>query len=180
MRLLKNDTLTLVVDFQERLFPVIHQHEQLLKNVPILLQGLQALEVPMLVTEQYRKGLGATVAEFNALLGGVPNMEKMAFSCCDDPAIMEKIELSGCRTVLLCGIESHICVLQTAIDLKERGFKPVVVTDCVSSRTPENKAMALERMKQEGILLTTYESVLFELCRYAGTDAFKVISKLVK
>jgi hypothetical protein len=68
---------------------VIHQHEQLLKSVPILLQGLKALEVPMLVTEQYRKGLGATVAEFNALLGGVPNMEKMAFSCCDDPAIME-------------------------------------------------------------------------------------------
>ena len=180
MRLLKNDTIALVIDFQERLFPVIHQHDQLLKNVPILIQGLQALQIPMLITEQYRKGLGSTIGEFAGLLSGVPNFEKISFSGCDDPAIMEKIALSGCRTVLICGIESHICVLQTAIDLRERGYNPVVVTDCVSSRTAENRALALERMKQEGILLTTYESVLFELCRYAGTDAFKIISKLVK
>ncbi len=180
MRLLKNDTIALVVDFQERLFPVIHQNEQLQKNVTILLQGLNTLDIPMIVTEQYRKGLGATIEPILQLVEGKPNMEKVAFSCCDEPSVIEKIELSGRRTVLISGIESHICVLQTAIDLKERGFKPVIVVDCVASRTAENKQIALERMKQEGIVLTSYESVLFELCRYSGNDEFKAISKLVK
>lgn len=180
MRLIKSDVLALVVDFQERLFPVIHQNEELQKNVSILLQGLNVLGVPMIVTEQYRKGLGATIEPLAALVDGHPFMEKIAFSCVDEASIIEKIELSGRRTVLICGIESHICVLQTAIDLKERGFKPVVVADCVASRTPENRQIALERMKQEGIVLTSYESILFELCRYAGTDEFKAISKLVK
>jgi nicotinamidase-related amidase len=180
MRILKNDTIALVVDFQERLFPVIHQNDKLQNNVTTLLQGLNTLCVPMIVTEQYRKGLGATIEPIALLVEDKPNMEKIAFSCCDEPSILEKIELSGRRTILICGIESHICVLQTAIDLKERGFKPVVVADCVASRTEENKQIALERMKQEGIILTSYESILFELCRYSGSDEFKAISKLVK
>lgn len=180
MRIIKNDTLALVVDFQERLFPVIENNELLLKNVPILIEGLKALGVPMIVTEQYRKGLGETINPFVGLLEGYKNMEKTAFSCCDEPAIMEEIATSGKRSVLVFGIEAHVCVLQTVIDLKERGFKPVVVTDCVGSRTPENRALAFERMKQEGVLLTSYESVLFEMCRFAGNDVFKTISKLVK
>ncbi|WP_430810136.1 MULTISPECIES: hydrolase [unclassified Carboxylicivirga] len=180
MRLLKENAIGVVVDIQERLFPHIDGHEQLEKNTKTLVEGLKALGVPFLVTEQYKKGLGDTVAGIEALVQDDPHMEKMAFSCCDEPKFMEALETSTKRTVILAGMETHICLLQTAIDLKERGFTPVVVEDCVSSRTKDNKRIALERMRQEGIIVTSYESILFELCRVAGSDAFKTISKLVK
>jgi len=180
MRILKENTIGVVVDIQERLFPHIHEHELLEKNTKILIQGLKALDVPCIITEQYKKGLGDTVAGIKELVAEYPHFEKMAFSCCGEPKFMESLEVSTKRTVILAGMETHICMLQTAIDLKERGFHPVVVEDCVSSRTPDNKRIALERMRQEGITVTSYESILFELCRVAGSDAFKTISKLVK
>jgi nicotinamidase-related amidase len=104
----------------------------------------------------------------------------MSFSCCDEPSFQEQLEQSGRKTIILAGIEAHICLLQTALDLKERGFRPVVVEDCVGSRNPENKRIAIQRMLQEGITVTSFESLLFELTRVAGSDAFKAISKLVK
>lgn len=180
MRVEKSNAVALIVDIQERLFPHIDGHEQLEKNVGVLINGLKALEVPVLVTEQYVKGLGASISSVEELIAQDPHVEKMAFSCCDEPQFTEKLELTTKRFVIIAGIESHICVLQTAIDLKERGFHPVVVEDCVGSRNPANKANALERLRQEGVIVSTYESILFELCRYAGTDAFKTISKLVK
>ena len=180
MRILKENTIGVVVDIQERLFPHIHQHELLEKNTKILVQGLKALGVPFLISEQYKKGLGDTLAEIKELVADDPHFEKMAFSCCDDPQFMESLETSTKRTVILAGMETHICMLQTAIDLKERGYHPVIVEDCVSSRTAENKRIALERLRCEGVTVTSYESILFELCRIAGTDAFKIISKLVK
>ena len=93
---------------------------------------------------------------------------------------MEALETSTKRVVILAGMETHICMLQTAVDLKARGFTPVIVENCVSSRTEENKRIAMERFRQEGVIITSYESILFELCRIAGSDAFKTISKLVK
>ena len=180
MRILKENTIGVVVDIQERLFPHIHQHELLEKNTKILVQGLKALGVPFLISEQYKKGLGDNMAEIKELVADDPHFEKMAFSCCDDPQFMESLETSTKRTVILAGMETHICMLQTAIDLKERGYHPVIVEDCVSSRTAENKRIALERLRCEGVTVTSYESILFELCRIAGTDAFKIISKLVK
>jgi nicotinamidase-related amidase len=173
MRIIRDHVLAMVVDVQERLFPHIYEHEQLAQNMKIL-------EVPVIVTEQYKKGLGETIPSLAALVQECPHSEKTAFSCCDDPAIMEKLELSSKRTVVLAGIESHICLLQTALDLKERGFHPVVVEDCVGSRKPDNKRIAMARLVQEGIIITSYESLLFELCRVSGTDEFKAISKLVK
>ncbi|TRX63182.1 hydrolase [Carboxylicivirga sp. M1479] len=180
MRLLKENVIGVVVDIQERLFPHINEHEQLEKNTKILVQGLKALEAPFLITEQYKKGLGDTIEGIETLVKDDAHFEKMAFSCCDDPKFMEALETSTKRTVVLAGMETHICMLQTAIDLRERGYTPVIVEDCVSSRTPENKAIAIERMRQEGVIVTSYESILFELCRVAGSDAFKTISKLVK
>ncbi|MCU4166355.1 hydrolase [Carboxylicivirga caseinilyticus] len=180
MRVLKDNAVAMIVDIQERLFPHIYEHEQLAKNVEILIQGLQALEVPVVVSEQYKKGLGETIEPIEKLIATDPHIEKMAFSCCDEPKLMEKTELTGKRFVILAGMETHICVLQTAIDLLERGYHPVVVEDCVSSRTLANKQNAIERMRQEGVIITSYESLLFELCRYAGSDVFKTISKLVK
>jgi len=180
MRLLKENVIGVVVDIQERLFPHINEHEQLDKNTQILIQGLKALGVPLLVTEQYKKGLGETIGGIANLVKDDPHFEKMAFSCCDEPSFMEALETSTKRVVILAGMETHICMLQTAVDLKERGFTPVIVEDCVSSRTANNKRIAMERFRNEGIIITSYESVLFELCRVAGSDAFKTISKLVK
>ncbi|TAJ06914.1 isochorismatase family protein [Marinilabiliaceae bacterium JC017] len=180
MRVIKENTISLLIDVQERLFPHIHEHVTLKKNLEILLAGLKTLNVPVIVTEQYKKGLGETIDDIEVLVEQCPHAEKVAFSCCDEPGVIEKIEISTKRFVIIAGIESHICVLQTAIDLKERGFTPVVVEDCVGSRTAENKRIAMDRLRQEEVIVTSYESILFELCRKAGTDAFKTISKLVK
>jgi nicotinamidase-related amidase len=180
MRIPKDKAALLVIDIQERLFPFISENEKLVKNVPILIEGMKVLEVPVFVTEQYVKGLGTTVPSIATPLGELPRTEKMAFSCCDEPRFMEALALSGKEYVIIAGIESHVCVLQTVIDLIHNGYHPVVVEDCTSSRKLNDKNIAIERMRREGAVITTYESLLFELLRYSGTDPFRAISKLVK
>ncbi|MBL7967034.1 MAG: isochorismatase family protein [Prolixibacteraceae bacterium] len=180
MRILKENTIGLVIDIQERLVPVMEENEQLIENCKKLLQGLQILGLPLLVTQQYTKGLGETIEEIKTLIPDFQFIEKKDFSCYDEPAFAEKLDNSGAKNVILCGIESHVCVLQTAIDLKEAGYVPVVVMDCVSSRSFDNVDLAAERFRYEGIMMTSLESVLFELTRSAGAPGFKEISKLVK
>jgi hypothetical protein len=180
MRILKERTAALIIDFQGKLFPFIHENEMLLKNVPILIQGLKVLGIPLFVTEQYVKGLGSTVEPIAIHLENIKRIEKAAFSCCDEPRLMEGIAVSARENIIIAGIESHVCVLQTVVDLIRNGYHPVVVEDCISSRKENDKKMALERMKKEGAIITTYESILFELLRYSGTEQFKAISKLVK
>lgn len=180
MRIKTNNVACLVIDFQQRLYPLIHEHEELSKNVPILLNGMKILDIPVFVTEQYVKGLGPTVPEIAACIEGIERIEKSAFSCLDEPRFSLALANSGKDYVIVCGIESHVCVLQTVTDLKQHGYSPVVVADCVSSRKESDKYFALERMKQEGVILTTYEAILFELLRYSGGEKFKGISALVK
>ncbi len=180
MRILAKDAVGLIIDIQERLFPFIANHEQIAKNTSILIEGLKALEVPIMVTEQYTKGLGVTITPLKDLLHQNRFIEKMAFSCCDEPKFFEELAVKAPQFVIIAGIESHVCVLQTTIDLINNGYRPVVVEDCVGSRNPNDKAMAIARMRQEGAIITTYESVLFELLRYSGTESFRKISKLVK
>lgn len=180
MRISADDSVGLIIDIQERLYPFINENEQLTKNTVILIEGLKAIGVKILVTEQYTKGLGVTIEPLKNLLSEIGVVEKMAFSCCDEPVFYEKLALRSVRNVIIAGIESHVCVLQTAIDLLNNGYTPVIVEDCVGSRNPNDKKIAIERMRKEGAVITTYESILFELLRYSGTDAFKKISKLVK
>jgi len=180
MRILQNETAAVVVDIQERLLPHIYQWEQTLQNCLKLIEGLQVLSVPMLVTQQYTKGLGPTDPSIVNRISGFSYIEKNTFSCCSEPAFMEKLSSPGKKSIILCGIETHVCVLQTCIDLLEDGYIPVVVEDCVSSRKPNDKLIAISRMRQEGARITTLESLLFELTRCAGTDTFKSISRLVK
>ena len=180
MRILKNDTFALIIDIQEKLFPHIHENKRLLENTQKLVEGLKVLGVPIKITEQYKRGLGDTLPELSELLNGCPFFEKKSFSCCDDNVIMEDINASSRHTVILTGIEAHICVMQTAIDLLANGFRPVIVEDCVSSRKPDDKRISINRMLHAGITVTSYESLLFELCRYSGSDEFKTISKIVK
>lgn len=179
-RLKRNETAAVVIDVQEKLFPLIHEHEQLAKNMSILIQGMKVMDIPLLVTQQYTKGLGGTVTQIKDAIGEYHHIEKMAFSCCGDEGFMSVLKKLNKKNVILMGIESHVCVLQTALDLIAEGFQPVVIEDCVSSRKPNDKRIAVERMKQSGAIVSTYESILFELTEVSGTDLFKSIVKLIK
>jgi nicotinamidase-related amidase len=180
MRILKEDTKLVVVDLQERLFPHINNNAQLLQKCKTLIEGIRLLNIPIIITEQYVKGLGKTIQPIAESLGEFRSIEKMSFSCMGEPNFNLKIEEHYIKNILLCGIESHVCVLQTALDLVEAGHKPIVVADAISSRNPYDKEIALQRFASEGIRVTTVESILFELCKVSGTDQFKAISKLVK
>jgi nicotinamidase-related amidase len=180
LRIFASNTVALVIDIQEKLFPHIDNHNNLQSNCEILLSGLNVLNIPILVTEQYPKGLGPTVKSISGLIKDFNPIEKLTFSCCGENKFLETLKEHGKRNVLICGIEAHVCVLQTVMDMIERGYHPVIIEDCVSSRKPSDRETAIKRMAREGVIITTYESILFELCEVAGTDQFKQISNLVK
>jgi nicotinamidase-related amidase len=180
VRIIKEESAGLVIDIQERLFPFISDHDEMAKNAGILIRGLQSMAIPVLITQQYTKGLGPTIEPVRELFGGQEYLEKTAFSCCDDITFMDRLQELGRKYVIITGIEAHVCVLQTTIDLLEKGFIPVVAEDCVSSRRKNDKDQAIMRMRREGAIISTYESILFELLRYSGTEEFKAISRLVK
>ncbi len=180
MRLIKEETSLLVIDIQSRLFPHIHDYQQFEDSTCKLIKGAKALSLPIFVSEQYVKGLGETTKNIKAALGDSYNpIEKMAFSCCDMDEYMTFLKKEGKKNVLICGIESHICILQTSLDLIKAGYQPVVIENCVSSRNLQDKTTAISRLLQEGAIVSTYESILFELCRYSGTPEFKEISKII-
>ena len=176
MRILGEEAIALVVDYQEKLVPVMSEREVLIDRSQILLQGLKILSIPMIITQQYTKGLGTTVESLVAIVGTEDYIEKISFSAYEQV----KDHIAGKKFVIVCGIESHICVLQTVIDLAAAGYVPVVVEDCISSRQKNDKEIALRRMSQEGAIITTSESLLFELLRVAGTDTSKKIQRLIK
>lgn len=179
MRILAENTSCLVIDYQERIVPAMADKEALVANSVKLLEGLKILGIPMTITGQYTKGLGLNLPEIFQAAGTEEYFDKISFSSYEVEEVRKALESRG-KNVILCGIEAHVCVLQTAIDLKEAGYQPILVTDCISSRKESDKEIALIRAQQEGILLTTSEAVLFELTKRAGSDVFKQISKLVK
>jgi nicotinamidase-related amidase len=180
MRIKKENTIGVVIDIQSRLYPLIQDADTLTKNNTILIKGLRVLDVPIVVTQQYTKGLGETIPELAEALGEYKHIEKTAFSCCDEPRFNEDLALASKKYVVVTGIEAHVCVMQTVNDLIGQGYTPVVVEDCIGSRNPNDKKIAIERMRQSGAIITTYESILFELLKYSGTDQFREISQLVK
>jgi nicotinamidase-related amidase len=174
------NTALLLIDFQERLFPVMHEKEKLLRNILKLIKGMQILEVPIIVTEQYPKGLGPTIPEIKELLTGIKPVEKVCFDCNDEPAFGEALGALKRKQVIIAGIEAHICVYQTAMSLIRAGYQVQVACDCITSRDPENKMVALSRMGAAGISPTSVEMALFELLKVAKGDKFKQISAIVK
>ncbi|MDR2910297.1 MAG: isochorismatase family protein [Bacteroidales bacterium] len=180
MRIIKEKTAAFVIDIQERLFPVMYKKENLLKNCEILIEALVELSVPLIVTQQYTKGLGETIPEIRSHIPNFNYTEKHDFSCCGELSIIERLKKTGIENVIICGIESHVCVLQTAVDLKETGMNPVVVTDCISSRTEDNIVAAKERFRYENIMMTSYESIIFELTRSSTAPVFRTVSRLIK
>ncbi|MDF2804137.1 MAG: hypothetical protein K0S61_4040 [Anaerocolumna sp.] len=181
MRIIKEETIAIMVDIQEKLLPAMLNKEDLIENTIKLLKGLKLLGVPVLISRQYTKGLGDTVNELKELLDeGTPDFDKITFSCYDDINIKNFIDSQNIKYIILFGIEAHICLQQTAIDCMAAGYQAVVVTDCISSRKKKDKKIAIHRYEKEGVVLATYESILFELTRQAGTDTFKEISKIIK
>lgn len=175
----KEDAIVLVIDIQEKLLPVIFEKDELVNKSKILISGAKVLEVPVFVTEQYPKGLGKTVGEINALIENDPIFEKMSYTCCTDE-VMEYLEKTKKKQVIITGIETHICVYQTTRDLLKRGYSVFVASDAVSSRTLENKQNGLALMKDVGAVISNTESLLFDMLKISGTPEFKAISKLVK
>ncbi len=173
------DTALLVIDVQEKLARVMHEREALIDSTAKIVRGANALGVPLLLTEQYPKGLGPTVPEVAAHIKIAP-IEKLHFDCCGEPAFLAALSELGRRQLLVCGIEAHVCVYQTAAGLLERGFGVHVVADAVSSRTARNRDLALQKMASCGVRLTSVEMALFELLKVAGGDVFKQVMSIVK
>ncbi|MFW6061151.1 MAG: isochorismatase family protein, partial [Phycisphaeraceae bacterium] len=166
-------TAVLIVDVQEKLLPVIDGADQLVAQVGKLLDGADALELPVLVTEQYPKGLGATtpvLAERMTRVSCKP--EKVKFSSFVEP-VRDELARLGARSVVVAGIEAHVCVLQTCLDLLDGGYTAAVAVDAIASRRPMEKDAAVQRMVQAGVVPTTVESMLLEIVREAGSERFK-------
>ncbi len=176
----RHQAVVVVIDIQQKLFPHIAGHEDVVRNAATLIQGAQVLDVPVRLTEQYPKGLGPTVAPIAHLLEGTKPLEKLTFGCYADPGFRQALEATGRRQVILCGIEAHICVLQTALQLLEAGFRVQVAADAVGSRKPDHCRVARDRLRHAGADVTVVESVLFEMLQNAETDAFKQIARLVR
>lgn len=180
MKIRVEDCVYVQVDVQERLFPHIQNNEKLEKNLITLVKGLKLHEIPFIINEQYKKGIGETIPSLKELVQEYPHFEKTTFSCCGNEDGLAAIKATGKRIVILAGIETHVCVLQTALDLLENGLQPVLVTDCVDSRKDNDKQIAIQRLVQAGVIPTTYECLLFELTINSKSPVFKEISKLVK
>lgn len=175
--LMRADRSTLlVIDIQERLCPALHEAEALVDNSAWLIRVARQLNVPVLVSEQYPKGLGPTVAALQPLLEGVTPVEKLRFSTAREAALLA--QPGGERQqFVVCGAETHVCVLQTVLELLEAGRQVFVVEEAVTSRTPANKQLALARMRQAGAQIVSGEMVAFEWMERAGTETFKEISR---
>ena len=173
-------TALLIVDIQEKLTRAMHEKEALVENSAKMIKGAQILGVPIIASEQNPQGLGPTIPELAELLSGAEAVSKVSFSCCGEDRFMAQFKALNRKQVLVAGIEAHVCVYQTAADLLNLGYEVQVLADCVSSRTPENKAIGLELIKNLGGTLTSAETAIFELMKVAEGDTFKQMLKVVK
>jgi nicotinamidase-related amidase len=170
----------LVVDVQERLLPAMHDPEAVLRHCRILMQAARALDIPVLVTEQYPKGLGPTVSELASLAPQGAVIAKLHFSSPAAPDFRRRFDSLGRSQAVIAGLEAHVCVLQTALGLKDAGRDPFVVADATSSRTTANRDRAIARLAANGVEVVTTEMVVFEWLGQAGTDRFRELSRLVR
>jgi nicotinamidase-related amidase len=167
-----------VVDVQGSLIDTMAEHTAIVENLKALLKVAQLLDLPILATEQER--LGEIIPELQGLLSGSPKFQKLSFSCCGDSSFLKKLRQLRRKTVILCGIETHICVLQTVLDLLKLHYRVVVVKDATSSHAPIDRDTAIERMENAGSIITTTEALIYELTEKAGTEEFRRILEIVK
>lgn len=174
-------TALAIIDVQEAFRGSISDFAELAARIALVAHAAQLLKIPLIVTEQYPKGLGHTANEIRAVLPDqLQIIEKTAFSSCGAQSFETELERTGARQILVCGIEAHICVNQTAHDLLARGFQVHLLTDCITARAPQNRQIALAKMQQSGAIPSSTEMALFELLRDARHEQFKSIQKLIK
>jgi nicotinamidase-related amidase len=176
----REKTALLIIDVQERILPVIHNIENVIQNTLKLINGFKILSIPIYFTEQYPKGLGQTEKRIKEALESSEAIQKMSFSCSGAGNLFAELKEKNISQVVVCGIESHVCVQQTVLDLIANDFQVDVAADAISSRKQFDYEIALQRMRTNGAEVTTTESILFELLNVCGTDEFKAVSKLVK
>jgi nicotinamidase-related amidase len=180
-RIARESTALLVVDIQERFLPAIHDAEAVVANSVVAIRAARELGLPTFVTEQYSKGLGATVPEVVSALGDAYQpVEKTRFSACGAEEIDAGLRRAGVNSVLLIGIEAHVCILQTGLDLLDEGYGVFPVANAISSRTPEDCALGLERLRASGATLISTEILIFELLAEARDPHFKTLQSLIK
>ncbi len=177
--LLKEESLLLIIDIQERLVPAMKYGEQVIKNTNVLISTAKEMDMPIIVTEQYPRGLGQTVSEINDRLENVLKFEKTLFTACTEQ-VVDALKATGRKKIIITGMEAHVCVFQTARDLIGLGYEVFIVSDGVSSRHKENYRNGLELMKNMGAVVTNTETVFFDLMKEASIPEFKVLSKLIK
>ena len=172
--------MLLIVDIQEKLAAVMTEKDKVVRNNLHLLELAKMIKMPVMVTEQYPKGLGPTVSEIRNALPFYRPVEKMTFDCCGQPSFLEELKEHNTRNVVLTGMETHICVLQTCVGLLKGGINVHIVQDAVCSRTRENWKTGVEFMREAGAVVTCTETALFQLLKVAGTEEFKKISQRIK
>ena len=180
MLISRERSLLLIVDIQEKLAPAIDQGAAAIINNQRLISAAQQLVVPVFVSEQYVKGLGASVSAIKDVAVNAHFFEKIHFSCTRQPGVLEKLKATGRPQVILTGMETHVCVLQTAMGLREAGFDVFLVANAASSRTPESRTLAIARMRDCGVHIVTTEMVVFEWLEQACTDDFRALLPLIK
>jgi nicotinamidase-related amidase len=176
----REDTVFIAIDYQERLMPAMNDRDTLEDKVIRLAKGLQILDIPHIVTQQYTRGIGETVPAVAEAIGEFQHVEKTSFSCLRNQEFVQKLRETGRRTAVVCGIEAHICVQQTVLQLMEEGYEVYVPVDCISSRNLNDWLWAAERMERAGAVVTTYEAILYELMEDSKAPEFKAISAIVK
>ncbi len=174
------DSVLVVIDVQGKLAQLMHERDLLFANLQRMARGAGVLSIPIIWNEQVPEKLGRTIPELAEALAGLEPLAKNAFSCCGNPEFVARLEVTGRRQVILMGIETHVCVHQTARDLLQQGYAVEVVADAVSSRTESNKRIGLERMRSLGAGITSTETILFELLGTAEGERFRAIQQLVK
>jgi isochorismate hydrolase len=174
------DAVLLIIDVQEAFRKFIPDIDKLAKNICTLMKAAAILKLPVLVTEQYPKGLGRTISEISSTVGDHQLFEKQCFSCCGSDEFASALASLSRKQVIVSGIEAHVCVNQTVHDLLLTGYKPHLVTDAVSSRLAQNKKIGLKKMIGSGAVPSTVEMCLFEMLINSGTESFKAVQQLVK
>jgi nicotinamidase-related amidase len=174
------ESCLVVVDVQGKLAQLMYDRDVLFKNVAILIKSAQILDIPILWCQQCPEALGPTVSEIAELLSGGEPIDKSCFNCCGEERFNTALQSLGRKQVMLCGIEAHVCIYQTAVDLVRMDYEVSVIADAVSSRARENKEIALSRMRAEGVKISSTEMAIFELLGTADHPKFKQIAKLVK
>ncbi len=180
MLMTARDSGLVIVDVQERLLPAMADPDSVVRGCGTLMQAARRLDLPMLVSEQYPKGIGPTVAALKALMAPDAVLEKLHFSCGEDPGVTDRLRGFGRRQVVVAGIEAHVCVLQSALRFRQQGYEVFVAADACSSRVPRNAEIGFDRLRQNGVSVVSVEMVLFEWLNCAGTPEFKDLMKLIK